>query len=198
MSFILFSSIHCPSVRWTCMHRHLPCPESECVSCSVVSASLWPHGLLPASLLCPWDSPGKNTGVGSHFLLQGIFPTQDRTQVSWVAGGFFTMWADKIFFFLILNLQALPGSPPDRFEMCSRQLGDTGNWGLITQRQFQRVREGLPAALVAEPERCSLCREQPALLGFVWVSGVRLFRVDQAGAMPGVGSSGSRWSRVAW
>ena len=27
-------------------------------------------------VLCPWDSPGKNTGVGCHFLLQGIFPTQ--------------------------------------------------------------------------------------------------------------------------
>jgi len=27
-------------------------------------------------LLCPWDFPGKNTGVGSHSLLQGIFPTQ--------------------------------------------------------------------------------------------------------------------------
>ena len=27
-------------------------------------------------LLCPWDSPGKNTGVGGHSLLQGIFPTQ--------------------------------------------------------------------------------------------------------------------------
>ena len=27
-------------------------------------------------LLCPWDSPGKSTGVGCHFLLQGIFPTQ--------------------------------------------------------------------------------------------------------------------------
>jgi len=26
--------------------------------------------------LCPWDLPGKNTGVGCHFLLQGIFPTQ--------------------------------------------------------------------------------------------------------------------------
>ena len=26
--------------------------------------------------LCPWDSPGKNTGVSSHFLLQGIFLTQ--------------------------------------------------------------------------------------------------------------------------
>ena len=29
-----------------------------------------------ARLLCPWDSPGKNTGVGCHFLLQDIFPTQ--------------------------------------------------------------------------------------------------------------------------
>ena len=29
-----------------------------------------------ARLLCPWDSPGKNTGVGCHSLLQGIFPTQ--------------------------------------------------------------------------------------------------------------------------
>ena len=30
----------------------------------------------PARLLCPWNSPGKSTGVGCHFLLQGIFPTQ--------------------------------------------------------------------------------------------------------------------------
>ena len=32
--------------------------------------------LLPTRLLCPWDSPGKNTGVGCHALLQRIFPTQ--------------------------------------------------------------------------------------------------------------------------
>ena len=38
--------------------------------------SLQPRGLSPARLLCPGDSPGKNTGVGSHFLLQGIFPIQ--------------------------------------------------------------------------------------------------------------------------
>ena len=51
--------------------------ESESVSCSVVSAnSLQPHGLEPAKLLCPRDSPGTNTGVGSHSLLQGIFLTQ--------------------------------------------------------------------------------------------------------------------------
>ena len=45
-----------------------------CVSLSVVSDSLGPHG--PNRFLCPWDSPGKNTGVACHFLLQGIFLTQ--------------------------------------------------------------------------------------------------------------------------
>ena len=43
---------------------------------SVVSNSLLPHGLQPARLLCLRDSAGKNTGVGCHTLLQGIFPTQ--------------------------------------------------------------------------------------------------------------------------
>ena len=46
------------------------------VSHSVVSDSLGSHGLQPTRLLCPWNSPGKNTGVGSHALLQGILPTQ--------------------------------------------------------------------------------------------------------------------------
>ena len=48
-----------------------------CVSRSVISDSLRPHGVQPTRLLCPWNSPGKNTGVGSHSLLQGIFPTQE-------------------------------------------------------------------------------------------------------------------------
>ena len=44
---------------------------SESESHSVVSDSLWPHGLYS-----PWNSPGQNSGVGSLSLLQGIFPTQ--------------------------------------------------------------------------------------------------------------------------
>ena len=40
-----------------------------CLVASVVSDSLQPYGPRPARLLCPWDSPGKNTGVGCHFLL---------------------------------------------------------------------------------------------------------------------------------
>ena len=41
-----------------------------------MSDSLWPHRLQPARLLCPWKSSGKNTGIGGHSLLQGIFPNQ--------------------------------------------------------------------------------------------------------------------------
>ena len=43
---------------------------------SVVSDSLQPYGLYPNRLFCPWNSQGKNTGVGCHALLQGIFLTQ--------------------------------------------------------------------------------------------------------------------------
>ena len=53
---------------------------------SVVSNSLWPHGL---SL---WNSPGQNTGVGTLSLLQGIFPTQGLNPGLCIAGRFFTSW----------------------------------------------------------------------------------------------------------
>ena len=45
--------------------------NSASESCSVMSDSLWPHGLYS-----PWNSSGQNTGLGSLSLLQGIFPTQ--------------------------------------------------------------------------------------------------------------------------
>ena len=44
---------------------------------SVVSNSLQPHGLQPARLLGPWNFPGKSTGAGYYFFLQGIFLTQE-------------------------------------------------------------------------------------------------------------------------
>ena len=59
----------------------------QSVSCSVVSDSLWPYGVYPAGLLCPWDSPGKNAGVGCHALLQGIFLIQGwESYVSYTGG----------------------------------------------------------------------------------------------------------------
>ena len=51
-------------------------PHSVSESGSVLSNSSGPHGVQPARLLCPWDFPCKNTGMGCHVLLQGIFLTQ--------------------------------------------------------------------------------------------------------------------------
>ena len=64
-----------------------------------VSDSLCPYGPWPARFLHPWDSPGNNTGVGCHALLQGIFLTQGPASLGSpaLAGGFFstsTTWED--------------------------------------------------------------------------------------------------------
>ena len=48
----------------------------------------------PGSSVCG-DSPGKNTGVGFHALLQGISQPRDRTHVSHIAGRFSTVWATR-------------------------------------------------------------------------------------------------------
>ena len=49
----------------------------------------------PNGLYSPWNSPGQNTGVGSLFFLEGIFPTQGLQQVSNITGIFFTSWATR-------------------------------------------------------------------------------------------------------
>jgi len=86
------------SLNWKChptMSSSAARCESESVSCLVVSDCLWPHGLQSARLFCPWNSPGKNTGVGYHFLLQGILPTQGSNPSLVIAGIFFTIWATR-------------------------------------------------------------------------------------------------------
>ena len=57
----------------------------------VVSNFLQPHELWSSRPLCPWNSPGKNTGVGCCALLRGIFRPRDQTCVFCIAGGFFTV-----------------------------------------------------------------------------------------------------------
>ena len=72
--------------HWAFWETHSLC-WSASVNHSVMSNSLWPHGLYPGRLLPPWEdcslgnscldcSLGNNPGVGSHSLLQGIFLTQ--------------------------------------------------------------------------------------------------------------------------
>ena len=76
--------------RW--LSRLLLTPKQ---SRSVVSYSVRPHGLWPSRLLHPGDFPGKGTGVGCHFLLQGIFPIQGSNPVSRISGRHFTLWATR-------------------------------------------------------------------------------------------------------
>ena len=71
--------------------------------CSVVSDSLGLNGLLPFRLFCPWNSPGKNTGVGYHSLLQGIFLAKGsnpgllhcRQIIFWAAREGYNYWGPK-------------------------------------------------------------------------------------------------------
>ena len=56
--------------------HHLGSPPLNSAKSLQSCPTLRPHRRQPTRLPCPWDSPGKNTGVGCHFLLQEIFPTQ--------------------------------------------------------------------------------------------------------------------------
>ena len=63
------------SLFWSCSQKNkeLCFPSCCCCCCCITlveSDSVWPHRRQPTRLPRPWDSPGKNTGVGCHFLLQ--------------------------------------------------------------------------------------------------------------------------------
>ena len=96
------------------------------LSCVQLFATLWT--VWPTRLLCPWDSPGKDTGVGSHSLLQGIFLIQGSNSallcLPALAVGFFTTSATWEACFLngmlsnsrhrcptLLNQDVFPSSP---------------------------------------------------------------------------------------
>ena len=87
------------------------------------------------------DSPGKNTGVGFHALLQGILPTQGANLVSRIAGRFFTIWATREAYIwphkscnIMANhiLVVTSESYASKYSR-SRELGYSSWWGLITE-----------------------------------------------------------------
>ena len=73
MAFYIFTLLMGKSIGTATMERNMCVCVLSCFSCVQLCVIV---GLHPARLLCPWDSLGKNTGVGCHFLLQEIFPTQ--------------------------------------------------------------------------------------------------------------------------
>ena len=81
-----------------------------------MSDSLQPYGLQLARLLCSWDSPGKNTGVGCHALLQGIFQTQELNLglLHWQADSLPQSHLGCLKALLLCELAGLPGLSPAR------------------------------------------------------------------------------------
>ena len=66
---------------FTTEHRRSPCFRlDELVAQSCLTLCNPVDCMQPARLHCPWNSPGKNTGVGCHFLLQRMFLTQGSNQ----------------------------------------------------------------------------------------------------------------------
>ena len=63
---ILEDAVQCLT---SCFPPEVKLAVCVCSVASVMSDSLRPYRLQPTRLLCPWDSPGKNTGVGCHSLL---------------------------------------------------------------------------------------------------------------------------------
>ena len=82
----------CPRVAFLlCVLTSLSCKDTGLTGSVKAKVAQSHLTLQPRGLYSPWDSPGQNTRVGSLSLLQGIFPTQ----VSHIAGGFFTSWATR-------------------------------------------------------------------------------------------------------
>ena len=77
--FLQFLCLRCHVFRFCCC----------CLVPKSCPTLLQLHGLWPTRLLCPRDFPGKNTGMGSHFLLQGIFLTQGSNPYLLLARGIF-------------------------------------------------------------------------------------------------------------
>ena len=73
----------------------------------VVSDFLQRHGLELSRLLCPWDCPGKNTGVGYHSFLQRIFPTQGLNL--------------SLLYLLHLQAGSFPLAPPGKPQDCTNR-----------------------------------------------------------------------------
>ena len=83
--FQMSAQFECEKERWfVCV-----------LACSVVSNSFATAWMVAAHLLNWQDSPGKSTGVGCHFLLQEIFPTQGSNPGLRIADRRFTVWATR-------------------------------------------------------------------------------------------------------
>ena len=109
------------------------CSESE--SRSVMSISLLPHGLCS-----PWNSLGQNTGVGSHSLLQGIFPSQGSNPTlplcRWILYQLSHKGSPRILEWAAYPFSSRSSQPRNRTGVPCIAGGSFTNWACRTQCKF--------------------------------------------------------------
>ena len=97
---------------------------------SLSCVCLRPYELQPTRLFYPWNFPGKNTGVGCHFLLQGIFPTEGSNP--------------QLLHLLHWQVDSFPLAPPVESEDCLNQTGVVGEglWFFFLINCYNTVLQG--------------------------------------------------------
>ena len=120
--------------------------------------TLLPHRLKPARLLCPWDFPSKNTGVGCHFLLQGIFHAPGIEPASPVspawAGRFFTTepWGNlTLYASSFQNLGLTTPHPLQYLHIISSICWSAPTWSRICPPCLGLPTESVPTAVYNSP-----------------------------------------------
>ena len=115
------------------MHGHV------CSKSLQLCLTLQPRELQSARVLYPWDFPGKNTGVGGHALLQGIFPTQGSNPhllgpLHWQAGFFttYTTWESHTWLYIyIYNQCSIKEASTDFFNyICAVNYSESSSHGV--------------------------------------------------------------------
>ena len=104
---------------------------------SIMPNSLWPLGLQPARLPCPWNFPGKNVELDSHFLLQGILPTQGLNLS-----------------LLLLQADSLPSEPPGKPSDIILSMYYLAQLIHKIQLRWQVISCTLPPSLLYHPVKC--------------------------------------------
>ena len=89
-----------PPLKSTESDSQFSCCCSVAKSCLILCN---PRDCKPTRLLCPWDFPGKNTGVRCHVLLQMIFPTQGSNSSLWLGGQILYHWASREAYLCVFN-----------------------------------------------------------------------------------------------
>ena len=77
------------------------------LSCSVMSDFLWPCGLQPARLFCPWEFSRQEYHIAMPSS-RGSSQPRNRTQLSHIGGGLFTIWATRELFSIVVLSVYIP------------------------------------------------------------------------------------------